>query len=387
MTHQWNANIESSFGSTKEVVWSIWRTFADYMAHALPPSFYLPGVVRDFDQCVQMMDAALRHGCEIDMEDDDSIHCEPHKANALFEMVDWWPVGEAQISTPGRAINYLLRVGYDKEKRNSQSLTPLLHAATGYLPQVIQCIREFIRGGADIHATDTSGRGALHCALGAPHCFTDWKTLRLTSYATNDVLNYFYVPYRVFRIEDTVYEGDYEDGGLDLEPLTQGEPTERPPRRGKVCLGECTKARVRELERCCLNSAAPDGARPRLDWSVPSEECTCGIDFDEYAANITAYGGPCISDDPAFEYVVCKDLSGAEHFIRHPIKVLKTRLRFKLLTLLRANCDPNVLDNAGASPSDYARRDGLWPQWYWALKNTGFSYDPGSDRWVRALTF
>lgn len=219
---------------------------ADYISHALPPSFYLPGVVIDFDQSVKMSDAALHHGCDIDMEDEESVCCKPWpwRANALFKMVDWWPVRESQMPLPGRAISYLLRVGYDREKKNSKGLTPLLHVATGYLPQVVHCIRAFIREGADIHATDKSGRGALHCALGAPHCFTDWKTLRLTSYVLNDVLSYFYVPHRVFCTEMTEYEEDYEDESLDPDPLTQTGMVDRPIRRGKVCLGKCIKGRV-----------------------------------------------------------------------------------------------------------------------------------------------
>lgn len=333
-----------------------------------------------------MTDAALRHGCELDVDDEDSMCCKPQTANALFEMVEWWPVGEPQFSFPEKAINYLLKIGYDREKRNPEGLTPLLHAATSYLPQVIQCIRTFIREGANIHTTDTSGRGALHCALGAPRCFTDWKTLRLTSYILSDVLSYYYVPHRVFRTENTVYEKDYKDEGLDMDSLTKSGLSERPVRRGKVCLGKCAKARERDLVECCSGSAAPDREQSTLDWSVANDECDCGIDLDEYCGSAAAFGSPYISDDPVHEYVVCKDFAGAEHFIRHPIKILKTRLRFKLLIMLRANCDPNVLDNVGASPSDYARRDGLWPQWYWALKNTGYSYDPRSDRWVRAKT-
>lgn len=103
----------------------------------MPQSFYLPGVSRDFDQCVKMTDAALRHGCEIDVDDEDSMCCNARTANAVFEMVEWWPVGEPQSSISGQAIKYLLKIGYDREKRNLEGLTPLLHAATGYLPQVI----------------------------------------------------------------------------------------------------------------------------------------------------------------------------------------------------------------------------------------------------------
>ena len=364
-----------SFGITLDIVWAIWSTFADYNSRMLPASYYLPNVVRDFDQVVSMTDAALQHGCDIE----DAPSYMPQMANALFEIVRWCPLNEPHLSVPEQAINYLLNVGYDLERRNFEGLTPLLHAANNYQPQVIQCLNTYVKRGADVSAIDASGRGALHLALAAPHCFDDWKTLRLMDCITSNVLSYYYVPMSVLDTEHDGYASDYEDISLDSEPLEHNMAA-RSIRRGKVCLGKCQSSR---LHRVTMD---PDPAKVRLDWTVPSDVCECGIDFDEYAANITAYEGPCISEDPAFEYVVCKDFSGAEHFIRHPIKVLKTRLRFKLLTLLRANCDPNVLDKAGASPSDYARRDGLWPQWYWALKNTGFSYDPGSDRWVRTLT-
>ena len=49
------------------------------------------------------------------------------------------------------------------------------------------------------------------------------------------------------------------------------------------------------------------------------------------------------ADGLEYDYIICKDFRGTEHFIKHPVKVLKTRLRFKLLTLLRGDCDPNLL--------------------------------------------
>ncbi len=60
-------------------------------------------------------------------------------------------------------------------------------------------------------------------------------------------------------------------------------------------------------------------------------------------------------------------------------------LRFKLLTLLRAGCDPNLLDKDGASPSDDARKKGVWPEWTWALLNAGYVFDEDSNRWMRRL--
>lgn len=64
-------------------------------------------------------------------------------------------------------------------------------------------------------------------------------------------------------------------------------------------------------------------------------------------------------------------------------EVLKKRLKFKLLTLLQAGCDPNGLDNKGESPDDFAERLGLWPQWEWALVNAEYVYNEGSSRWIK----
>ncbi len=365
----------ASFGNTLDVVWAIWSTFASYNSRILPASYYLPNVVMDFDQVVSMTDAALRYGCDIE----DAAGYVPGVANALFEIVRWCPLKEPHLSVPEKAINYLVKVGYDLEKRNSRGLTPLLHAASSYQPQVIQCLNTYIKRGAHINAIDTLGRGALHRALAVPHCFDGWKTLRLTNNILSDIMSYYYVPMCVLDTESVGYATDYEDVGLDSKPLEYKFLAERPILRGKVCLGKCRSSRLHGSE------PNPNPTKMRLDWTVPSDVCECGIDFDDYAAKITAYGDPYVPDGSEYEYIVCEDFAGAEHFIKHPIMVLKTRLRFKLLTLLRANCDPNVLDEAGASPSDYARRDGLWPQWHWALKNSAFSYEPESDRWVRAL--
>jgi len=53
----------------------------------------------------------------------------------------------------------------------------------------------------------------------------------------------------------------------------------------------------------------------------------------------------------------------------------KARLRLKLLELLKADCDPNILDKDGESPSDYATMEGLWAQWGWALASSGWRYN------------
>ena len=356
-------------------MWAIWSKFASYNSRELPESYLLPSVVWDFDQLVSMTNAAIRSGCDIE----DATCYMPEVANALFEIVRWCPLNEPHLEVPRKAITYLTEVGYDLERRNSEGFTPLLHAARCYQPQVVQCLNAYLKMKADINAVDSLGRGPLHCALTVPCCFDHWKSLRLTNYILFDIMNYYWVPRCVYDTEHIGYTSDFEYVGLDPNSLEHPHLAESPVRRGRVCLGRCRSSRLYGL------TADPNADKARLDWTVPSDACKCGIDFDDHAARLTTYGDPCVPDGPEYDYIICKDFPGTEHFIKHPVKVLKTRLRFKLLTLLRGNCDPNLLDNMGLSPSDYARRDGLWPQWHWALKNTGFSYEPESDRWVRGL--
>ncbi len=270
----------ASFGNTLDIVWAIWSTFASYNSRVLPASCYLPNVVMDFDQVVSMTDAALRYGCDIE----DAAGYMPEVANALFEIVRWCPLKEPHLSVPEKANNYLVKIGYDLENRNSRGLMPLLHAASSYQPQVIQCLNTYTKRRADINAVDTLGRGALHRALAVPHCFDSWKTLRLTDYILSDIMSYYYVPMCVLDTESVGYATDYEDTGLDSKPLECKLLAERPIPRGKVYLGNCQGSRLHGL------GPNPNPAKMRLDWTVPSSICECGINFDDYATKICLWG-------------------------------------------------------------------------------------------------
>ena len=72
---------------------------------------------------------------------------------------------------------------------------------------------------------------------------------------------------------------------------------------------------------------------------------------------------------------------------RFIIPMLKRRMRFKVLTLLQAGCDPNHLDNNGESPSKYAQREGIWQEWMWALRESGYVYDQNRDLWRKTAVF
>lgn len=77
------------------------------------------------------------------------------------------------------------------------------------------------------------------------------------------------------------------------------------------------------------------------------------------------------ADEYSIDYIFCEDEDGTVEMIRNPMQVLKKRTMFKLPTLLKLGCGPNVVDYQSLSPGDYAMRDGLWPQWRWALLNAG----------------
>ena len=205
-----------------------------------------------------------------------------------------------------------------------------------------------MRNNAAVSAKDDQGRGALHCALFTPHIFDGWRSQRLVCQGVH-VSRCYNFPKEAYNTEDTAHAEDF-----DHEDMADVEWNEN----------------VSAL-------AADQSTLTTSEISARPSTLTYDLDHGGIPHDIT-------SNNPELQgYVFCKDLDGTESLIRNPIKVLKVRLMFKLLTLLRAGCDPNVLDKAGLPPSHYARRDGLWPQWYWALVNSGYTLDAKTDRWSR----
>lgn len=272
-----------------DAVWAIWSGFRLY--DGMTYGEYL----MEIEECASMTRAALKHGCDIE----DTIPYNSFCTNPLFEVnIGCWKY--AYQMAPIQALRQLVNAGYELESCNAEGATPLLFAATRHAPHIIERLKLFVKLGVHVHAVDTGGRGALHCALGLP---ADTESC-LAAFLHNTE-------------DESYYEEDYNDDTLDPTPL----------------LG-------------------------------PSENA--GDDPIKVGAN-----------DFTFDYVLCKSHmfdNGAAHMIKHQMQVHKKRTRFKLLTLLQAGCDPNVVDNNGESPSDYAMRDGLWPQWSWALLNAGYIY-------------
>ena len=174
------------------------------------------------------------------------------------------------------------------------------------------------------------------------------------------VTDLYGLPHLIYRTESTAYAGDYSDQVLESNPFTEQDD-----------------ASLFDSEAYLFQT----------NHYTTTQETHESADDIITTNNSAPTSSSSVEDRTLEDYVLMQDPHGVEHVIKNPINVLKTRLKHKLLTLLQADCDPNVLDNAGASPSDYARRDGLWPQWSWALEQSGHIYDARNDRWVRIGRF
>ena len=133
---------------------------------------------------------------------------------------------------------------------------------------------------------------------------------------------------------------------------------------------------------CALS--VPDSVSP-ADWNIQEKDNSFfpSPSFYEYRIKYsTFHEGPegyrCHAD-----HICWRDTNGVSRRMRNPIQVLKERSKFKILVLLQAGCDPNLPDIAGETPHQYAERNGLFPQWKWALIESGYMLDEKSGQWVK----
>lgn len=121
---------------------------------------YLQG----FNQCVSMTDATLCHDCDID----NTVPYNLHILNSLFAIIDNIYYIGRHASARKEVLKYLLKTEYDMKQRNDRALTLLFCVATVLTPSVIKFLKILTEKGAEIHAVDARGYGALHCALAEP---------------------------------------------------------------------------------------------------------------------------------------------------------------------------------------------------------------------------
>lgn len=280
---------------------------------------------------------ALKHGCDIE----EAAAYNDLYPNILFS-VNYYHWTGVHPMLPIETLVFLLNIGYNLEQQNRVGLTALLFAATGHVPHIIKCLRLFIERGANPHAIDFEGRGVLHCALAAPDSYEDW---------TGREGYHYWVNIKKYPSE-AMYSMD--------SPVSIGN-------------SNCSTVEADWEARGCFNT----------DDNLHKE------DYDDEGVNLGPVSDYNIlnlyyaRDEYSIDYIYCENPCGDPIFIRNPMQVLKKRTMFKVLTLLQLGCDPNVVDHRGLSPSDYAMRDGLWPQWRWALLNAGYIHHR-QNGWVRS---
>ena len=329
----------------------------DQVTHIKTSGGLSPGT-QDFDQCVRMTDAALARGCDTD----DSVCYNSDRANVLFEMNDCTRLRQEYSGSAKNMLNYLVNKGVDLEKRNFLGLTPLLHAVTAFKPQSLKCLETFVRRGANIHATNFDGQGALHLALLGPHRFYNFGYQHHLRSAEQVDASDQYWRLRIIFHTEADSAAQYSCGHHE----------------------QCKNINFEQDHEVQQGKYYDALAK---DWAGEQRVLTLVPNFAHGTASVNQ-GLP--SALPKFkdvlpDFIRCKDYDGVEHLIRHPVKVLKAHLRLVLLTLLRAGCDPNVLDDRGNPPSFYAEENMLWPEWSWALQHAAYTYDMTKDQWVQAV--
>ncbi len=338
----------------------------DSISHNPNHSFTSTKPLEDFDQCAQMTHAALSRGCDIE----EAVSYNAHRANALFEVNESFSTNSVATM---RTLEYLVGIGYDLEKQDDvEGLTPLLHAVVAYRPQAINCIKTYIERGADIHVKNLKGKGALHCALTGPHSLREWQGIYPEVGVEGDTFDDEWYLRGVYHTDEDEPADDYNSkrsaGFVPHHPWNnQGMPSWM----NKVQESSWPKS-----------SYVPGD----LHDEFPMSDLSCGdmvapyfpISYSLHDSNADHASTP---EDDVLEYIISRDYSGIRHIIRNPIRVLKLRLRYMLLMLLEAGCDPDGLDDKGKSPNDYAQRDDLLPQWEWALRRAGYVLVNG--QWAR----
>ena len=397
------------------MVWAIWDGFAsahlEFSSPGLPQS-----MIRSVDQCISMSNAALGYGC--DMDNSIAYMHSPRLSNPLFKIVDHWDFGTSQANKVDHwsygssqavmdAIRYLRNIGYDIEERNSRGETLYLYGATLIDPFVITSLKFLIEIGADTSAMDLHNCGALHLALMPPYHWGAWGS-SCTENCNHDEYGHEIWASEMFLTESESYAEDYCNDGLTPAPSTVDEFQSnrlacdaRSQKRlyrtsgGKFfpttdsIRSESHMSRSRHGQYVDLDETDDDNEDEEIDVEDEDEdedeEEASSEDSSREVEDETNEDDDTEHVEIPKGYILRRDHHNRARIIRDPLPILKTRLRFKLLTLLRAGCDPNALDNKGNSPSDDARYHGLWPEWTWALLNAGYGFDKHSNLWMKNL--
>ena len=373
---------------TTDIITTIWelairesqRHTSSYAIGAQPTGGFLK-----FDDRVAMTQLALDNDCSIYDGDKENVLSGP-----LFTMIDYESIEDLDPLYMRDVIQYLTSIGYDLEESNRFGQTPLLHAASEVEPATEILMGLLIERDARLDTKDGFGLGLLHTVLllylylmdlgndmhpddkskalktAYGYSFPDWNPwvpdvrdmywVMSWSLLKNDADN--------FRPQESVWDDFSSARSTSVCDSTPSSPDSGPDveSSGRIVLQASQVAAARSL------SEVMSFLESTSDAAFGSEESMLEVNEVD-------------------NYVIARDLFGEERWIRNPVPLLKARTAMKLKILLEAGCDPNVLDDDGLSPTDYAKR-GIWIReaWFWVLRETGHTFDAVRDRWIKRST-
>lgn len=313
-------------------------------------------VIRQLAQCEQMTEVARKFGAAAEGW---QIYGNENMSTPLFAIID--DDSSRSASQIHRTLGALLRAGYDIESRNAWNRTPLLWGAVLLAKHTLRIIDFLLLNKANAAAVDEDGNGVLHL------CLNFSESLHETFIGVCET--------SLLRARVQTIPMDNPDEDTLSAVISDSEVASSDGWEGDDIESMCG---VRDIDSDFRQSRLADG------WSGSCYYCEQSP--DEWESDITDLERLCHcsardidSFDTSDAVLVDNDFLDAEP---EPW-MCKTRVRLKLLRFLRAGCDPNLFNDYGQSPSDYARSNGLWPQWKWALDWSGWMYDQAIETCVR----
>ncbi len=113
----------ASYGSTFDVVWSLWSKYVDRLEQMKCLPYHAKQRIPNFEQCVKMTDGVLTQGY-----DTENLVCyNENRADTLFDVIHCL---SCVFEVPNRGLEYLLKLGYDIEKRDDAMRSGIVIQAT-----------------------------------------------------------------------------------------------------------------------------------------------------------------------------------------------------------------------------------------------------------------
>ena len=381
--------LDSLCDRTTDIITTIWELAVGEAQHgprAHEPGAQPTGGVVKFDERVAMTQLALDNDCNIYDANKENVSSGP-----LFSISVHDPMYDPDSSHMRNLIQYLTSIGYNLEDQNVFGQTPLLYAASQCFPATTEHLGILIERGARLDAKDDFGLGLLHTVLlhylflmnsgKEPYPYERYGALeRVYWYSNPSSFSWLPDERDMYWEIGFLLRQDYPEDCRLQEIVGDDFPRAM---HADVC--EYTPSNP----NCCPNTESSRRIGLQASQIAVKRSLSEVASFIEFERDEAFCSEESILEtNDMDDYVIARNYEdGEDCWIRNPVPLLKARVASKLKILLEAGCDPNVLDDDGLSPSEYAKR-GKWLReaWVSALRVTGHTFDAVRDRWIKRST-